>query len=313
MTFGSVFAGIGGFDLGLERAGMCCQWQIEIDAYAVRVLAKHWPGVKRYGDVRTVFGYDAESSRFFNVPAAVDLVCGGFPCQDVSTAGGGIGIIGTRSGLWSELARLVADLRPQFVLVENVPSLRGRGLALVLQDLWALGYDAEWHCIPASAFGANHERDRIWIIGYPAGKFREPIIATLVPDLNGAGCGAGWRRGRSGETHGAGTFVRTARPALLRSEEGNADAALAYADLPRLEEQERCDEKNSRPLSEVLPNHWSGQQSHGANAMLGPLNPAWCEWYMGFPTGWTELKRSATPLCRKLWNGSGEGSWNDAD
>jgi DNA (cytosine-5)-methyltransferase 1 len=242
MTFGSVFAGIGGFDLGLEHAGMCCQWQIEIDAYAVRVLAKHWPGVKRYGDVRTVFGYDAESSRFFNVPAAVDLVCGGFPCQDVSTAGGGIGIIGTRSGLWSELARLVADLRPPFVLVENVPSLRGRGLALVLQDLWALGYDAEWHCIPASAFGANHERDRIWIIGYPAGRFREPIIQA-VPDLNGTGCGDRGRSFGPGETHDAGTFVRTARPTLLRSEEGNADAALAYADLPRLEEQERCDEK----------------------------------------------------------------------
>lgn len=176
MTFGSLFSGIGGIDLGLERAGMECRWQVEIDPFARRVLTKHWPNVPKYKDVRIVEAFDDESQRLIERVEPIDLLAGGFPCQDISTAGQGIGIIGERSGLWKEFARLVAELRPISILAENVPALRGRGLAMVLQDLWALGYDAEWHCIPACSFGAPHERDRIWIVAYPAGMFREAII-----------------------------------------------------------------------------------------------------------------------------------------
>ncbi len=176
MTFGSLFAGIGGMDLGLERAGMECRWQVEIKPFPRRVLAKHWPAVKRYEDVRHVYLFDPEGWRFIDVPDPIDVLCGGFPCQDISHAGKGIGIIGERSGLWSEFARLVAELRPSVVFAENVPALRNRGLALVLQDLWSLGYDAEWNCIPASAFGAPHERDRIWIVAYAAGLFGEAVV-----------------------------------------------------------------------------------------------------------------------------------------
>ncbi len=176
MTFGSLFAGIGGIDLGLERAGMKPCWQIEIDPWCRRVLAKQWPDVKRYPDVRGVELFDQETWRKVERLEPVELLAGGFPCQDISTAGKGVGIIGSRSGLWSEFARLVGELRPGFVFAENVPALRSRGLALVLQDLLALGYDAEWHCIPACALGAPHERDRIWIVAYPAGMFREAII-----------------------------------------------------------------------------------------------------------------------------------------
>lgn len=158
LTFGSLFAGIGGMDLGLERAGMECRWQVEIDPYCSKVLERHWPKVKRYGDITTVDGDDLER---------VDLIAGGFPCQDISHAGTGAGIEGVRSGLWKEFARLVGGLRPKFVFVENVPALRGRGLTVVLQDIMALGYDAEWNCIPASALGTPHERDRIWIVAYP--------------------------------------------------------------------------------------------------------------------------------------------------
>jgi DNA (cytosine-5)-methyltransferase 1 len=159
LTFGSLFAGIGGFDYGFERAGMRCVWQCEIDAYCIRVLEKHWPDVLRVRDIRQL--------RADDVPK-VDVFCGGFPCQDISLAGKGAGIGGARSGLWSEYARLIGELRPRYVVVENVAALLARGLSVVLGDLAALGYDAEWDCIPASAVGAPHRRDRLWIVAYPA-------------------------------------------------------------------------------------------------------------------------------------------------
>lgn len=162
LTFGSLFAGIGGMDLGLERAGMRCVWQVEIDPYCRRVLAKHWPDVRRHDDVRTFPPGD---------PAewACDLVCGGFPCQDISSAGKGAGIEGERSGLWSEYVRILCLLRPRFVVVENVPALLFRGMGRVLGNLAALGFDAEWECLPASCFGLHHDRDRVFICAYRPG------------------------------------------------------------------------------------------------------------------------------------------------
>ena len=157
MTVGSLFAGIGGFDLGLERAGMHVRWQCEINEWCRRVLAKHWPHVKRYGDITTIDWSTVEP---------VDVLCGGFPCQDISTAGRGAGLAGERSGLWREYARAIDALRPSYVLIENVAALRSRGLDQVLGSLAALGYDAEWHCIPASAVGAPHRRDRVWIVAH---------------------------------------------------------------------------------------------------------------------------------------------------
>lgn len=179
MTFGSLFAGIGGMNLGLERAGMECCWQVEINERNRRVLAKHWPAAKRYGDIRGVELFDEEGWRQIDETKLepVDLICGGFPCEDISLASAtGVGIIGERSGLWSEFARILAEIRPAFALIENVPALRSRGLALVLQNLHALGFDAEWHCIPASALGAPHQRDRVFIVAYTAGRFERPIV-----------------------------------------------------------------------------------------------------------------------------------------
>jgi DNA (cytosine-5)-methyltransferase 1 len=166
LTVGSLFSGIGGFDLGLERAGMEVVWQSEIDAYASAVLRKHWPDVPNFGDIRNIRN-----------PPAVDVLCGGFPCQDISFAGKGAGLAGERSGLWREYARIIGEVRPRFVLVENVAALLGRGLGRVLGDLAALGFDAEWHCIPASAVGAPHRRDRLWIIGY-ANDQGEPVVTV---------------------------------------------------------------------------------------------------------------------------------------
>src|SRR5574343_1933529 len=155
LTVGSLFTGIGGFDLGLERAGMRVAWQSEIDPYASAVLKKYWPLVPNHGDIRGITGDSVEW---------VDVLCGGFPCQDISNAGKRAGIDGERSGLWAEYARVIGELRPRYVVVENVAALLGRGLRRVLGDLAALGFDAEWHCIPASAVGAPHRRDRIWIV-----------------------------------------------------------------------------------------------------------------------------------------------------
>jgi len=159
----SLFAGIGGFDLGLERTGgfktvaFC-----EIDPFCRRVLAKHWPEVPCYDDVRRL---SAETLRHDgNEP---DCIVGGFPCQDISLAGSGEGLGGERSGLWAEFARLIGEIRPKLVIVENVAALLSRGLGDVLGDLASLGYDAEWHCIPASYVGARQLRDRVWIVAYP--------------------------------------------------------------------------------------------------------------------------------------------------
>jgi len=160
-----LFSGIGGFSLGLERSGgvetvaFC-----EIEDFPRRVLAKHWPKVPCYHDIR-----ELTADRLAADGIAVDAICGGFPCQDISTAGKGAGIEGERSGLWGEYARLVGELRPRVVFVENVAALLGRGLDRVLGDLAALGYDAWWDCIPASALGACHQRDRVWLIAYANG------------------------------------------------------------------------------------------------------------------------------------------------
>ena len=134
----------------------------EIDPFCRRVLAKHWPEVPCYDDIRLLTAEHLAADGI-----AIDAICGGFPCQDISVAGRRAGIRGERSGLWFEYARLVGELRPRYVIVENVAALLVRGLERVLGTLAALGYDAEWDCIPASAVGAPHIRDRIWIVAQP--------------------------------------------------------------------------------------------------------------------------------------------------
>ena len=160
-----LFSGIGGFSLGLERTGgfetiaFC-----EIDKFCQKVLKKHWPDVPIYEDIKELDGKSIKA----------DVITGGFPCQDISIAGNQAGIGGSRSGLWSELCRIISEVRPQYAIVENVTALlsgdRGRWFGRVLGDLAEIGYDTEWHCIPASAIGAPHRRDRIWIIAYPRRK-----------------------------------------------------------------------------------------------------------------------------------------------
>lgn len=159
LTVRELFAGIGGIGLGFEMAGRYrVVWQVENDEYCNKVLEKHWPKVRRFGDIRECTGKEL---------GYADVITGGFPCQDISNAGKRKGIRGSRSSLWSEMARLVGEIRPRYVLVENVAALLRRGIHIVLGDLASLGYDAEWDCIPAAAVGAHHRRDRVFIVAYP--------------------------------------------------------------------------------------------------------------------------------------------------
>lgn len=168
-----LFSGIGGFALGFERAGIETACFCEVSEVCRHLLAHHWPEVTQYDDVNTL-----TAERLVADGTAADVLCGGFPCQDLSYAGKGAGLSGERSGLWFQIARLLRELRDigrpvRFVVLENVSALLGRGLGTVLGDLAALGYDAEWDCIPASAIGAPHRRDRIWIVAYPRGEQHE--------------------------------------------------------------------------------------------------------------------------------------------
>jgi DNA (cytosine-5)-methyltransferase 1 len=161
-----LFSGIGGFALGLEAAGFETAAFCEIDPYAQKVLKKNWPGVPIYDDVRRI-----TADRLVSDGVGVDVITGGFPCQDISVAGNQKGIDAERSGLWSECSRLLGDIRPRYAIFENVTNLLsgdgGDWFKRVLWDISSVGYDAEWHCIPASAIGAYHHRDRVWIVAYP--------------------------------------------------------------------------------------------------------------------------------------------------
>lgn len=231
LTFGSLFAGIGGFDLGFERAGMVCKWQVEIDEYANRVLAKHWPNVHRERDIRETGPHNLEY---------VDVICGGFPCQDISYAGLGAGLDGARSGLFFEAIRLVRELRPQFVVLENVAALLTRGLDRVLGTLAEIGYDAEWHCIPAAAVGAPHIRDRVFVMAHANGGGRKEQsqrdgkqearqqtqqrnnsmrCSGDVSDANGEGC-KGWKNERT--THSQAS-IEERRQAIKRTARWKAE------------------------------------------------------------------------------------------
>ncbi len=171
MKFLSLFSGIGGFDLGLERAGMECVGQVEIDPYCIAVLAKHWPNVKRLEDVRQVRG--DEFGEF-------DWIVAGFPCQDVSNAGKRAGISAPRSGLYREAVRCLRLVRPLGALLENVAALLRRGMGTVLGDLAEIGYDAEWDCVPAFAVGAPHRRDRVFILANDRKKRKQGCLPKKV-------------------------------------------------------------------------------------------------------------------------------------
>lgn len=168
MRIGSLFAGIGGLELGLEWAGLGRTiWQVERDAWRREQLARHWPDARRFDDVCTV-----SSS---NLPP-VDLICGGFPCQDVSSAGARAGLAGSRSGLWFEYLRIVGELRPEWVVVENVASGARAWVDVVVSGLELAGYAAFPFPVAAADCGAPHLRERVFVICRDANSNRESVV-----------------------------------------------------------------------------------------------------------------------------------------
>lgn len=184
-----LFSGVGGFSHGLEKTGgfetvaFC-----EMDDHCNEVLEKHWPDIPIFKDVQKINVHSTEPYEIDNYVlmnqddidtvdegpnikefyhGEIDVICGGFPCQDISVAGKQKGLEGERSGLWTEYKRLIQEIRPRYAIIENVANLRSKGLATVLKDLWEIGYSAEWHIISACSVGAIHRRERIWIIAYP--------------------------------------------------------------------------------------------------------------------------------------------------
>jgi DNA (cytosine-5)-methyltransferase 1 len=174
LTVGSLFSGIGGLDLGLERAGMQVRWQVEISPFCQQRLREQWPGIKRFWDIRELIGDELEG---------VDLICGGFPCQPFSSAGKRNGVSDSR-WLWPDFLRIIRKVEPRYVLAENVPGLlsidNGRIFGSILADLASSGYSVEWDCIPAAALGAPHRRDRVFIVAYPERSgFSRPSVSVF--------------------------------------------------------------------------------------------------------------------------------------
>jgi DNA (cytosine-5)-methyltransferase 1 len=246
LTFGSLFAGIGGIDLGFERCGMECKWQVEIDDYAQKVLAKHWPEAHRERDIREC------STRNLG---RVDIIAGGFPCQDISYAGLGAGLDGERSGLFFEAVRLVRELQPRAVVLENVAALLTRGLDRVLGTLAEIGYDAEWHCIPAAYVGAPHIRDRVFILGY-------------------ANCG---RRESGGDAW------ETARHRLPTGAASSHASSMADTDLQHGERWAESQQPPSEGWQTRLESFWRGSDAIAGLSSNWSVEPDICRVAHGIP------------------------------
>lgn len=182
ITVGSLFSGIGGIDLGLERAGMTVKWQSEIEPYSCRVLKKHWPDVPNLGDIKNIDWKNVE---------VVDVIAGGYPCQPFSTAGKRNGTADPRH-LWPEMLRAISTIRPRIAFMENVRGHYSLGFDSVLSDLTEIGYDAQWETISALSVGAPHLRQRIICLAYPNSTPRDlkykrqisqPVINGLCEDV----------------------------------------------------------------------------------------------------------------------------------
>ena len=181
LSHGSLFSGIGGFELGAKEAGIETVWSCEYEQFNRDVLRKNFSNTKQYENI-----IDME------IPEYVDIISGGFPCQDISIANTNAdGIKGKRSGLWSEMFRIIRGVRPKYVIIENSPMLLVRGFERVLCDLSEIGYDAEWQSLSAETFGYPHKRERLYCIAYPNSigrnekEFQTSIFNQAIPKASG--------------------------------------------------------------------------------------------------------------------------------
>ncbi len=250
ITLGSMFAGIGGLELGFESTGRFkTKWQVEIDDYANQVLSKHWPSVARWKNVKTFPPRPVSDWQ-------CDVIAGGFPCQDLSFAGSGAGLAGERSGLFSEIIRVAGIIRPKAIVLENVAALYARGLDVVLGELAQIGYDAEWHCVSAASVGAPHRRDRVFIIGWDANGDSKPVspINAKTSKLQGdvadsARIHCDERQQQNGNGSG--------EPQRIRAQTGASSGTLADSDRQRgrSRDAKRQDAEDARQ-SPRRAEHW---------------------------------------------------------
>jgi len=312
MNFGSLFSGIGGFDLGFERAGMTPAFQCEIDNPASDVLKKHWPNVPNIGDVRNVRKENTGS---------IDLICGGFPCQDVSIAGKRAGLAGERSGLWFEFARVIDDIEPEWVVIENVPGLlssnRGQDFAVILRWLVERGYGVSWRILDAQYFGVPQRRRRVFVVAsFGSGRSAEVLFEREsspwdTPPSREAGQGIadtfticsgkdGGGKGYLGAKDKAMTLGGQQQHAFIRQrsdeyKEGDIVSTISQRDYKSASdliafgidsEQNVLKEKAG-----TLRAHRSGGNEQALYTPLvgvRRLTPTECERLQGFPDGWTD-------------------------
>jgi DNA (cytosine-5)-methyltransferase 1 len=301
-----IFSGIGGFSIGLEAVGMKTVVFCEINPFCQKILKKHWPSVPIFSDITTIHKEDLKA-----LPR-IDVIAGGFPCQDISVAGKRKGITAKRSGLWQEYKRLINEIRPKYAIIENVANLRSQGLIAVLQDLWEIGYNAEWHCIPASAFGAPHRRDRIWIIAHPAciGKVglsvgKEKTESSLGDSYKNAPdpdckrcehreynkqrrCLPGNKNWQHSETQQEWNIRKSGASQICK--------ILPDTDCQRLQRCGGFEEISPICTQEQIGMYYCsrGIKQWGKEPLEVPrlkderLNPDWVEWLMGYPISWTD-------------------------
>lgn len=275
---GSLFSGIDGLALGVQFATLgTVAWHAEIDPQGSQILARHWPSASNLGDItRIVWGWHMR----------VDILVGGFPCQDISQAGKGEGIDGARSGLWREIVRCICALRPGAVFVENVAALLVRGFARVASDLAACGYRFAWSSYSSAAVGAPHRRERIFILATPDhdGERGGPSIAPRL-----AGQGAEPNSALAG-CEGADATQGAERQSLQPTADGHQDGRKRVAKggpRPRLASGHNAD--GCEPGARKVPrgNRAVGEGHRPPGATHSRLNPDFVEWMMGFPPGWT--------------------------
>ena len=301
-----IFSGIGGFSIGLEAASMQTVAFCEINPFCRKILTRHWPSVPIFTDITTINKEDLKT-----LPR-IDVIAGGFPCQDISVAGKQKGITAKRSGLWKEFARLINEIRPKYAIIENVANLRSTGLISVLQDLWEIGYNAEWHCIPASAFGAPHRRDRIWIIAYPAClcKVGLSLGKKEAESTPGDGCKNApdpdckrWDSGLCYKQRGYLPDNKNRQHSetqqewdIRKSGVSQICKVLPDPDCQRLQRCGRFEEISPICTQEQVSVYYCsrGIKQWGKEPLAVPrlkderLNPDWVEWLMGYPISWTD-------------------------
>lgn len=289
-------------------------WQSEVDPHATKVLAQHWPGVPNLGDITAIDWHDVEP---------VDIITGGFPCQDISLAGKGAGIKdGTRSGLWSYFADAIGVLRPRYVFIENVSALAVRGLDRVLCDLAEVGFDAEWVCLRASDVGAPHRRERLFCLatntdsvgweGWTGSRSEQTRWGQLAhSDLALADSTSNrWDEGRAEPTRVQGrldvaqrsgsTPSDTLRHGCERDKKLNSTSSVGldgqhrgHVDRRSLEDQRDTELGKSQVAwgnYELAIRRWEAITRTAPPAVdeRGRLDPRFAEWMMGFPEGWVE-------------------------